>query len=152
MHIDEGSPSKVPILRFCPKKLRNALKLMKKQLSDFSYFYFWITVDFVLRTLEVFNRKAELLTINPINDTQTPPSPSELIQFSRKMHHNMLKRMKIQISDYFDYYLLSYGRFCSQFSCVFTSITDQKCLKKCLKRSEMFWNGFLISWFFLCDI
>ena len=46
---------------------------------------------------------------------------------------NELKRMKYQFSDF---YFLGYGRFCSQFSSVFTLITDQK--KYFFKSSEIY--------------
>ena len=40
---------------------------------------------------------------------------------------NVLKRLKNQISDFFNFYFFSYSQFYSQFSNFFTLITDQKC-------------------------
>ena len=56
----------------------------------------------------------------PINDTRT------------NMRH-VLKRMKKQFSDLCDFYFLSYGRFCSQFSSVFT-------FKKFLQKESNFYE------------
>ena len=56
------------------------------------------------------------------------------------MTGNISKRMKNQFSVF---YFLSYDRSCSQFSSVFSRPKMEE--KKCLKRCEMIWNGWLSS-------
>ena len=75
---------------------------------------------------------------------QTPTS-SEMVQFSWKMRY-VLKTMKNQFSYL---YFLTNGRFCSQFSNVFTLIPEQNCKKYIyyLKRCVMCWNEWKINFY-----
>ena len=68
-----------------------------------------------------------------------------MVRFTWKMR-NVLYRLKKRFSNFWDFYFLSYGRFCSQFLGVYTLITDQKCQQEkcCLKRCTMLWNEFMI--------
>ena len=71
---------------------------------------------------------------------------------------NMLTRLKNQFSDFWGFYFLSYGRFCSQLPSVFTLITDQKFemvsqnMRNVLKRIKFLTHEFLIVRFLVFEI
>ena len=48
-----------------------------------------------------------------ITDMQTPP-PSEVTIFTWKIMRNVLKQIKNQFSNFFDFYFLSYSWFCTK--------------------------------------
>ena len=115
--------------------------------SENNFFYFF---DFYLSSYSQFSPQfSSVITLINIKFFTQNKNSSEVVKFTWKMH-NELKRMRNHFSDLCDFYILSYGWFCTQNCSILRWFLSSKSTITQKLKSEYLKKLFFIRFSSLC--